>query len=443
MKIELAGEYGYRRIIKTSIPAVLMMLMSSVYSIVDGIFISNFTGTTAFAAVNLIFPAIMNVAVIGIMFGTGGSALVAMTIGQGDRERANRIFSMLIRVMLIFGLILSALFFIFIRPVSEWLGAEGEMTDMCVHYGRICIVGLPAFMSQMAFQSFFMTAERPQMGTKLTVICGLTNIVLDALLVGLLGWGLTGAAVATVIGQCIGGLYPLYYFSSKRNSTKLKFVRTRTNWRNVGQACTNGLSEYVGNIALNIVSICYNLQLMKLIGEDGVAVYGILMYIGYVYASVYIGFNLTIGPVVSYNYGAGNREEMKRLLHKSLVLLAMVGTILTGLSELLSNPMAGIFVSYDPALKALTARAIRLYMISFMICGINMFVSAWFTALNNGIVSAIAAFTRTLIFEMGSVFVLPILFGLDGVWLAVDVADILALVLSTILLLGFRKRYGY
>ena len=277
----------------------------------------------------------------------------------------------------------------------------------------------------------------------MSIISGLTNIVLDALLIVVLDWGLTGAAIATAAGMAVGGIYPLYYFSSRRNTTKLRLVRTRTNGRSILQVCSNGLSEYVGNISLSVVSMCYNLQLMRLIGEEGVAVYGILMYIGFVYASVFIGFNLAISPVVSYNYGAQNHDELKRLLRKSLILLFVAGTILTVLSEVLSNPMAGIFVSYDPQLRSLTAHAIRLYMLSFMICGLNMFVSAFFTALNNGIVSAIAAFTRTMIFELGSIFILPLAFGLDGVWLAVDVADVLALIMSVILLAAFRSRYHY
>lgn len=444
MKIELAGSYGYRRMIKSSVPSILMMLMTSVYGIVDGLFVSNFAGTTAFAAINLVWPAIMMLGALGLMFGTGGSALVAMMIGQGDRERANRAFTMIVRSMLIIGLVMTVLFFVFARPIVILLGAEGDMIGLCVLYGRILVLVMPLFMCQMAFHSFFMTAEIPQLGTKLTVICGIINIALDAILIGVMEWGVAGAAIASAAGMAVGGLFPLCYFNSKeRNKTNLRFTSTRTEWTYVGHACTNGLSEYVGNISLSIVSMCYNLQLMRLIGESGVAVYGILLYIGFIYASVFIGFNITISPVVSYNYGAQNTHELKLLLRRSIVVLFVAGTILTVLSELLSGPMAGMFVSYDPQLKALTARAIRIYMISFMICGLNMFVSAFFTALNNGLVSAVAAFARTLIFELGSIFILPRFLGLDGVWLAVDVADMLALIMSVILLAAFRKRYHY
>ncbi|MBO7415643.1 MAG: MATE family efflux transporter [Bacteroidaceae bacterium] len=443
MKIELAGSYGYRRMIRSSLPSILMMLAISVYSIVDGLFVSNFTGTTPFAALNLIWPAIMITGAIGLMFGTGGSAYVAMILGQGDRERACRAFSMVVKTLFIVGVVVTVLFLIFIRPVCTLLGATGEMLEYSVRYGRIVLLTMPFYMMQMAFQSLFMAAEIPQLGTRLTLICGITNIVLDALFIVVLGWGLTGAAIATASGMAVGGIYPLYFFSSARNTTHLRFVRTRTDNTSILQVCSNGLSEYVGNISLSIVSMCYNLQLMRLIGEEGVAIYGILMYIGFVYASVFIGFNLAISPVISYNYGAQNHDELKRLLRKSLVLLFCAGTLLTVLSEVLSYPMAGVFVSYAPELRRLTAHAIRLYMLSFMICGLNMFVSAFFTALNNGIVSAVAAFARTLIFELGSVFVLPLIWGLDGVWLAVDLADVLALIMSAILLAAFRKRYGY
>ncbi|MBR6369801.1 MAG: MATE family efflux transporter [Bacteroidaceae bacterium] len=444
MKIELAGKWGYRRMMMSSLPSILMMLITSVYSIVDGLFVSNFTSTTAFASLNLIWPAIMVTGAVGLMFGAGGSALVAMILGQGDKERASRNFTMIVKTLFITGIILAALFITFIRPVCRVLGATGPMIDYCVKYGRIVLLSLPLYMIQMAFHSFFMTAEIPQTGTKLTIICGITNIVLDALFIVVFGWGLMGAAIATAAGMAIGGIYPLYYFSSKKqNTTQLRFVKIRTDRHIIGRVCTNGLSEYVGNIALSIVSMCYNLQLMRIIGEQGVAVYGILMYIGFIYASVFIGFNIAISPVISYNYGAQNHTELKSLLRKSLLLLFVAGTVLTIVSEVLSTPMAGIFVGYDMQLKNLTAHAIRLYMLSFMICGLNMFVSAFFTALNNGIVSAAAAFTRTLVFELGSVFLLPVFLGLDGVWLAVDLADVLALLMSIILLTVFRSKYNY
>lgn len=448
MKIELAGHYGYGRMLKTAAPSVMMMLFMSVYGVVDGFFVSNYTSTTSFAALNMVWPAIMIAGAIGIMFGTGGSALVAMVIGQNDRDRANRIFSMLTRTMLTVGTILAIILFILIRPISRWMGAaDGQMLDDCTAYGRILLCVLPLFMTQMEFQSFFMTAERPQLGTWSTVTSGIANMLLDFLFIVVFKWGLVGAAVATAMSQAIGGLIPLVYFgfigSGRWNTTSLKCVSSDRNWRNILQACSNGLSEFVNNISYNILIVCYNLQLMKLIGEDGVAVYGIIQYLAFMFASAFIGFNMATLPVVSFNYGARNHDELKNLLRRSIVILLTAGCILTLLSELFAVPLSKVFVGYDANLSRLAAHAIRLSMISFMIWGFNNFISAWFTALNNGIVSAIASFTRTFVFEMGCVFVLPLLLGLDGIWLSVDVADCMALIMSVFLLKKFKKRYKY
>ena len=353
MKIELSGSYGYRRMIRSSVPSILMMLATSVYSIVDGLFVSNFTGTTPFAALNLIWPAIMITGAIGLMFGTGGSAYVAMILGQGDRERACRAFSMVVKTLFVVGVAATVLFYIFIRPICTLLGADGQMLEYSVHYGRIVLLVMPLYMIQMAFHSLYMTAEIPQMGTRLSIISGVTNIVLDALLIVVLDWGLTGAAIATAAGMAVGGIYPLYYFSSRRNTTHLRFVRTRTNGRSILQVCTNGLSEYVGNISLSVVSMCYNLQLMHHIGEDGVAAYGVVMYLTFVIAAFFIGYNITLTPIIGYHYGARDVDEQRSLLRKSLVIIGVTGLLLTAVAELLSGPAARFFVGYDEGLLAL------------------------------------------------------------------------------------------
>lgn len=443
MKVELSRHYQYKHLVLTVIPSILMFLVTSVYSIVDGLFVSNYAGTTPFAAVSLIWPGIMLIGSLGIMIGTGGAALVAKTKGEGNLQRANEIFTMLIRLAVIGGILLSILMFTFMRPLSQVLGAEGQMLSDCVTYGRILSVSFTPFLLHLMFNSFFMAAERPALGTKLSVVCGVTNMILDFLFIAIFHWGIAGAAIATAIGQSIGGLYPLYYFASQRNKSSLHIVPTRFDWKSIRQSCLNGSSEYVGNIALSIVSICYNVQLIHYIGEDGVATYGILMYVAYIYAAVFIGYNVGVSPIISYHYGAGNRQELHSLLVKSLVILSVGGTALTLMAELLSRQTSAIFVGYDPELLDLTTRAFRIYMVSFMICGINLFVSAFFTALNNGVVSALAAFTRTLIFEVGAVFLLPHIIGIDGIWWSVDLADLLALIMSIILLAHFRRQYGY
>ena len=423
---------------------VLMLMVTSVYSIVDGWFISNYAGSTAFAAMNIIWPAVAIISALGLMVGAGGSALVSKTFGEGDTERGNQIFTMLIRLTFIAGAVISAVFFVVMRPSAVALGAEGEMVHYAVTYGRILTAALPVYMLQLTLQPFCMTAGKPGLGTVTSIACGLTNIVLDALFVAGLGWGLTGAAVATAASFLVGGAIPTVYFASKRNDTPLRFIKdSPEDWPAIRQSLLNGLSEFVGNISFNIVGICYNLQLMKYIGENGVSAYGVLMYVGFIFGSVFIGYNMGISQVIAYKYGAGDKAELRSLLRKSCALIAVAGLLITAVIEAFAPQISSVFVGYFPELRDLTTYAMRIYMISFLICGFNMFASAWFTALNNGPVSAIISFTRTLIFELGCVFILPLIFGIDGIWLAVNVAEVLALVLSIALVLFFRKRYGY
>jgi len=443
MKITLDGHYGYRRLIRSSVPGVLMMLVGSIYSVVDGLFVSNFVGTTSFAALNVIWPAIMIVGALGLMIGTGGSALVSMTMGQGELLRASRIFSMLVRFTIYLSVFFMIPLLLLMEPLARLLGAEGEMLHQCVVYGRICAFGLPGFMLQMCFQSFYMTAEKPEMGTVMSIVCAVTNMTLDALFIIVFDWGLAGAAAASMLACFVGGVYPLWYFSSDRNTTSLRLIPARFERKPILKACSNGLSEYVGNISFNVLAICYNLQLLRLMGENGVAAYSVLLYYGYIFAAVFIGYNITVTPVIGYNYGAGDKAELRSLLRHSTWLLFTLGFLMTLVSELSAGPAARLFVGYDPELTALTKHAIHLYMLSFFLAGFNMFVSAWFTALNNGKVSAAVSFIRSLGFELGFVFLLPALIGQDGIWLAVDAADCCCLVMSLALIFAYRKRYGY
>ena len=443
MKIALDGHYGYRRLIRSSVPGIAMMLVGSIYSVVDGLFVSNFVGTTAFAALNVIWPAIMLIGALGLMVGTGGSALVAKTMGEGDRDRAQAMFTMLVQFTFILAAVFMVPLFLLMEPLARLLGAEGEMLHQCVVYGRICALGLPAFMLQMAFQSFYMTAEKPQLGTLMSIVCAVTNMTLDALFILVFHWGLAGAAAASMLACCVGGFYPVWYFSSRRNQSSLKLVYARFERHPIRQACSNGLSEYVGNISFNVLAICYNLQLLRMMGENGVAAYSVLLYYSYFFAAVFFGYNITITPVIGYNYGAGNKEELRSLLRHSLILLLAVGFVITLASELSARPAARIFVGYDPELTDLTVRAIRISMASFVLVGVNLFTSAWFTGLGNGKVSAAVAFVRNLILELGFVFLLPALLGPDGIWLAVDAAEVCCLILTIVLITAYRHRYGY
>lgn len=442
-EISLSGHYGYGRIIGAMTPMVLMMLVTSVYSIVDGLFISNFAGSDAFAGMNLVWPAIATISALGLMIGSGGSALVSKTFGENEPEKANRIFSMLVWVTIIMGIILGAACFMFMPEIVDLLGADDILRPHAVMYGRVLISILPWFMLQMAFQPFFMVAEMPHLGTRLSIACGLLNIGLDAVFVAGLGWGLPGAAVSSALSLSFGGIYPLFHFSSRRNRSQLKLGGFRPDFASLLKSCSNGLSEFVGNIAFNIIGMCYNLQLMKYIGADGVSAYGIIMYLGFILCAVFIGYNMGISQVISFNYGAGNRKELASLLKHSMILISAGGILMTLVAESAAPLIARCFVSYNENLCELTTHALRVYMLSTLICGFNMFTSAWFTALNNGIVSAIAAFLRTLVFELASILVLPSIFGIEGIWMSVNVAEIIALVLSFSLILGFRKKYGY
>lgn len=443
MKIALHGHYGYRRLVRSSIPSIVMMLVGSIYSVVDGLFVSNFVGTTAFAALNVIWPAVMIIGALGLMIGTGGTALVSMTKGMGEAERANVLFSMLIRFTILIAVVFMVPLYLLMEPLARMLGAEGEMVHQCVIYGRICTVGLPGFMLQMCFQSFYMTAEKPQLGTIMSIVCAVTNIALDALFIVVFHWGLAGAAAASMTACFVGGFFPLWYFRSRFNNSSLRLVRAPFERKPILKASSNGLSEYVGNISWNVLAICYNLQLLKMMGENGVAAYSVLLYYGYIFAAVFFGYNLTVTPIIGYNYGAEDKAELRSLLRHSIFLLLGLGSLMTLVSELLAEPAARLFVGYDPELSALTKHAIRLYMISFFIAGVNIFTSSWFTGLNNGKVSAVVSFIRNLVFELGFVFLLPVLIGPDGIWLAVDAADFCCLILSVVLILAYRKRYGY
>ena len=442
MDVSLSGHYGYRRLLWASVPSVAMMLVSSVYGIVDGLFVSNFAGKSGFAAVNLMYPPMMILGALGLMVGSGGAALVGKIQGEGYPQKADRVFTMLLRFLASVGVAVGVLFAVFCPLIARWLGADEGMMDECVVYGRISMVGMPFFMLQQAMQSFYMAAERPQLGTWVSVACGIVNVALDALFVWILGWGVAGAAWATVLAQVVGGGFPMIYFGSKRlNRGSLHLRRnSKTIWPYVGKACTNGLSEYVSGISLSIVSMCYNLQLMHHIGEDGVAAYGVVMYLTFVIAAFFIGYNITLTPIIGYHYGARDVDEQRSLLRKSLVIIGVTGLLLTAVAELLSGPAARFFVGYDEGLLALTTKAIRIYMLCFLICGWSMFASALFTGLQNGVVSAVAAFMRSLVFEMAAVWLLPVFFGIDGIWWAVNVSEVLTLLFCMVLVWRYARQ---
>lgn len=440
--IRLSDHFTVRRLLRFVAPSIVMMVFTSIYSVVDGLFVSNFAGKTPFAAVNLIMPVLMGLGTVGFMIGTGGSALVGMTLGLGEKERANRLFSMLTAAGAAGGVALSVLGLVFLRPAAYALGARGEMLEQCVIYGAVMLVFQTFFILQIVFQSFFVTAEKPKLGLAVTVAAGLTNIVLDALLVGVFRMGVAGAAAATGVSQLVGGAFPLWYFA-RRNSSLLRFARPEKDWRALVRACANGASELMTNLSSSIVTALYNVQLMRIAGEDGVAAYGVIMYVNFIFNAIFYGYSIGSAPVFSYHYGAGGRDELKSLLRKSLALTAVCGAFLTLAAEASAGPLSRIFVGYDAALCAMTTRGFQLYALSFLVVGFNIFGSAFFTALNNGAVSAAISFVRTLVFQLLSIWLLPVWWGLDGVWLAVVAAELLALAVTASLFAANRRRYGY
>jgi len=443
MRIQLSDHFTYSRLIRFTFPSIIMMIFTSIYSVVDGLFISNFVGKTPFAAINLIWPFLMCFGVVGFMLGTGGSALISRSLGEGKKERANQEFSLLIYAAIVLGIILTALGIAVMRPVSILLGAEGELVEMCVLYGNIVMAAQVAFILQSMFQTFFITAEKPKLGLVVTVAAGVTNMVLDALFVAVFRWGLAGAALATALSQVVGGILPLVYFARKNNSL-LRLTRTRWNGKALLKACTNGSSELMTNLSSSVVSVLYNLQLLRLAGEDGVAAYGVIMYANFVFIAIFLGYSIGVAPVVGFHYGADNTAELKSLFRKSLVLMLLAGSGMLVLGQVLALPVAKIFVGYDAALLELTRHAFRLYAASFLLMGFNIFGSAFFTALSNGLVSAIISFMRTLVFQVAAILLLPLLIpGTDAIWLAVIAAEFLGLVVTVYFFLKMRKTYHY
>ena len=442
MKIQLSEHFTYSKLLRFTLPSVVMMIFTSIYGVVDGIFVSNFVGKTSFAAINLMMPLLIALGTVGFMIGTGGSALVAKTMGEGNRPRANRLFSMLVYVSLILGVGMSALGIAFLRPISVFLGAEGEMLEYCITYGRIILLALPAFILQNVFQSFLIAAEKPKLGLAVTVIAGVTNMVLDALFVALLDWKLVGAAAATSLSQALGGIIPLIYFALP-NKSLLRLTGFTFDGRALLKTLTNGSSELLTNLSMSLVNMLYNFQLMEYAGEDGIAAYGVIMYVGFIFVAVFIGYSIGVAPVIGYQFGAENHTELKSLFKKSLTVLAACSLTLTALSEVLAKPLSTIFVGYDQGLLQMTTRGFMLYSICFLVLGFNIFASSFFTSLNDGLVSGVLSFLRTLVFQIATILLLPMIWGLDGIWLAIVASEGIALFVTVFCFVKFKGKYRY
>ncbi|MBS4899591.1 MAG: MATE family efflux transporter [Clostridiales bacterium] len=440
--INLSDDFDLKRLVRFVMPSVIMMVFSSVYVVIDGFFVSNFVGKTAFASVNIIMPFIMILSTIGYMFGTGGSALVSMLMGQGNEKKANEVFSMLTYILIGVGVSASILGFIFVKPIAVMLGASPDMLPMCIRYTRISMISLTCFMLQNFFQSFLVTAEKPKIGLLVMILAGVNNITFDGIFVGALGMGIEGAAYATVMSEYIAGLIPLFYFLRK-NTSRLSLGRARFEGKTLAKVCGNGLSEFVTNISLSVVNIVYNIQLMKFTGPDGVSAYGAIEYVSAIFMGVFMGYSIGASPVIGYKYGAEDKRALRSVFRKSIVIMIVLGITLFALAQIFAPAIADIFVGYDHNLKKLTVYAFRIYAFAYLTLGINIFGSAFFTALNNGAVSAGLSLTRTLVFELIFVYVLPLFLGVNGIWLSIIASEVGAMAVTVVCLMHYRKRYGY
>lgn len=442
MSIQLSDHFTYKKLLRFTLPSIAMMIFTSIYGVVDGFFVSNFVGKTPFAAVNFIMPFLMILGAFGFMFGTGGSALISKTMGEGDLPKANRLFSMLVCISVSLGIVIAVFGIMFLRPVASILGAEGELLDYCVLYGRIILAAIPAFMLQQEFQSFFITAERPQLGLYTTVIAGVANMILDALFIAVFKWGVAGAAIATAISQCIGGVIPILYFL-RPNTSLLKLTKPSFDGKALLKTCTNGSSELMSNVSMSLVGMLYNIQLMKYAGENGVAAYGVLMYVCLIFIAAFIGYTIGTAPVIGYHYGAGNHDELKSLFKKSLVIIEVFSVGMLLLGEVLAKPLSVLFVGYDTDLLQLTLRGFAIFSFSFLFSGIAIYGSGFFTALNNGLISAVISFLRTLVFQVVAIIILPIVWGIDGIWISIVAAEMMAAAVTILFWIANRKKYHY
>lgn len=438
--IQLSDSFNYRKLLQFTFPSIVMMIFTSIYGVADGFFVSNFAGKTPFAAVNFIMPMLLILGCVGFMFGTGGSALISKTLGEGKSRKANELFSMLVYVSIILGILLAVLGFFLIRPVAVIMGAEGELLEDCLLYGKINLLALPFYILQYEFQCLFAAAEKPKLGLYITVASGITNMVLDGLFVAVFSWGLAGAAAATAFSQFVGGILPVFYFAGK-NESRFQLVRFQFDGRALVKICTNGASELMSNISMSFVGMLYNIQLMKYAGENGVAAYGVLMYVSMVFQAVFLGYAVGMAPVVSYHYGTGNKKEVKNLLRRSILLIGSFSAAMCVMGELLGRPFSVLFVGYDGELLDLTAHAFAVFSLSFLFSGFAILGSSFFTALNDGLTSALISFLRTLVFEAAAIMMFPMIWGIDGIWWSVVAAEILAVLVTILFLVKKRKRY--
>ncbi len=440
--IQLSDHFSFQRLLRFTFPSIIMMVFTSIYGVVDGFFVSNFVGTTPFAAVNFIMPLLIILGCAGFMFGTGGSALIAKNMGEGKMKKANEVFSLIVYAAVACGILLMVLGLIFIRPAAVFMGAKGQLLEDSILYGNIILIAQPFFILQYEFQCLFATAEKPKFGLYVTIASGVTNMVLDAVFVAIFHWGLAGAAAATAFSQFVGGVIPLIYFARK-NSSQLQLGACKFDGKVLLKTCTNGCSELMSSISASVVGMLYNIQLMKYAGENGVAAYGVLMYVSMIFQAIFIGYSVGEAPIIGYHYGAQNYDELKNLRKKSMILIGIFSILMFAAGQILAKPLSLIFVSYDKELLEMTIHAFTIFSFSFLLSGFSIFSSSFFTALNDGLTSALISFLRTMVFQCSTVIIFPMFWALDGIWISIVAAEAMAVMVIILLLIGKQKQYHY
>lgn len=442
MQFRLSGHFTYRRLLRFVISPILMMICTSIYGVIDGFFVSNFIGKTAFAAVNLMMPVYLVAVAIGFMIGEGGNAIISKTLGEGNRILANQYFSLLVYVSSFIGLLLSIGGWLFIPQIAAGLGAHGELSRYCITYGRIILASQCFYVLQNVFQSFFIASGKPDLSLKVAIAAGLTNALLDLIFIVVLQWGIVGAAWATALGQMAGSLIPLFYFMH-RNSSFLRLTSTPLYPKILLKTFTNGSSDMVSVLSGSVVSIIYNYQLMAFAGENGLAAYGAMMYVNFIFMSIFLGYASGSAPLISFQHGAKNYPELHNLFKKSLILVSAAGIIITLIAEISAYPILKMFVGYDQELLLMSVHGFRIYSVAFLFMGLNIWGTAFFTALNNGLISAAISFLRTFGFELAAILLLPRWLGIDGVWSAIFTAEFCSVLVTACFIIKKRSYYRY
>lgn len=441
MSYTIAKKFNLLSLLKFTVPAIIMMLFMSLYTIVDGIFISRFIGTTALSGLNIVYPFISFIHAVAIMFAAGGSAIIAIKMGEGKNDEARSAFSLIVYTGIFLGICISILGNVFIHEIIRFLGASPVLERYSYDYLKIIISFTPFFILQILFQTFFITAGKPELGLRMTIVSGITNAVLDYIFMKTFGMGMAGAALATVSGYFIIAMFGIVYFLKKRNN--LYFVKVKMKWEIIKDSCINGSSEMVTDISSGVVTFLFNIVMMKYMGEKGVAAITIILYSQFVFIAVYLGFSMGTAPIISYNYGNQNKAQLKRIFKicSKLIMSSSIGVFI--LSLIFARYIVGFFAPEGTEVYAIAKKGFSLFAIGYLFAGYNIFSSSLFTALSNGKISAIISFMRTLVFIVLGIFFLPMVFKVNGIWLAVPFAEILSILVSMYFIKRERNNYGY